>query len=423
MEADPNADETLRFKALIRTYYDKCFPFDKLHQMITRNNNATAQGHREIAFYWTGPSRWHVPGETAEKWRAEVFDAQPLRIEAGAVYTLPVEERAYVGRTALVPCGRELVIDIDIDETMNELRACDCDGAFFCKFCWPIVNAWALVADSLLADLYDFKHRLWVYSGRRGLHCWVLDERAFDMSDAARFTLVNVFEQIKQDLPSRAVQSTRRVLSRHVDLCTRVKNLFSEHAERCPTLFMVDRVRATTIAVAAAQVAKSNDDNGATQTMSPTELAASGMWLPTAKDLPTMCMAHEAWSSFLVAIAKKSGEYVARCVEIAVAAHFFFPRIDKSVTQRMGHLLKLPFCVHPKTSSVCIPLCYSANADSAERVFGGKDAFFPGPATVPDAHVLCHPESHSSKIVETHTHNFNASLSVMAEALHFAFSE
>ena len=96
----------------------------------------------------------------------------------------------------------------------DEIRTC-CSDKKICKRCWGYIAAAVKVLDSalrgkspltppcqaedhiLILDTFGFKHLLWVYSGRRGIHCWISDPAALDLNDEQRRALVTFMEVIK----------------------------------------------------------------------------------------------------------------------------------------------------------------------------------------------------------------------------------
>ena len=84
-----------------------------------------------------------------------------------------------------LPVEKEYVIDIDISDYDN-VRLCGCKDAKFCAKCWPLMKCGMKVLDYLLSTCFGFSQLLWIYSGRRGVHCWVSDATAKGMDNEAR---------------------------------------------------------------------------------------------------------------------------------------------------------------------------------------------------------------------------------------------
>lgn len=54
-----------------------------------------------------------------------------------------------------------------------------------------------LIPLSPSSEDFGFKHLLWVYSGRRGIHLWISDPSALALTDEQRRSIVNYIEVIK----------------------------------------------------------------------------------------------------------------------------------------------------------------------------------------------------------------------------------
>ena len=89
---------------------------------------------------------------------------------------------------SFLPVEREFVIDIDMTD-YDDIRNC-CSEANICSSCWPLMTAAIKVLHRALVEDFGFQHVLWVYSGRRGVHCWISDVNVSKFDDEQRSKLV-----------------------------------------------------------------------------------------------------------------------------------------------------------------------------------------------------------------------------------------
>jgi DNA primase catalytic subunit len=194
---------------LLSQYYARLFPFDLLYQWLsyagkerlttatTSTSNTTLFRRREFSF-----TIEPVPGEevyiryqsfgTAPELAAAVTKRRPVKIDLGAIFSHPPCNQHAVPKSAFVPEARELVFDIDLTD-YDSIRQCGCSGASICKICWKFMDMAVRVVDEGLRTDFGFAHIGWFYSGRRGIHCWVCDERARDLTDAGRSAVASYF--------------------------------------------------------------------------------------------------------------------------------------------------------------------------------------------------------------------------------------
>ena len=197
--AAQDAKETFKTfrRDYLKKYYERVFPFDRVCRWLTYSDIKDSEGltgfnTREISYNLQAEENEefvvrHLCYINWQKFKEDVLSERniPLRIDVGAVFDVPPSQIKSLGSLKPpAPQEREYVIDIDMSD-YDKIRSC-CSGKKLCQLCWKFMWLAQLVLKDALNKDFGFNHILWVFSGRRGIHAWICDERARGMRNDVR---------------------------------------------------------------------------------------------------------------------------------------------------------------------------------------------------------------------------------------------
>ena len=246
---------------------------------------------------------------------------------------LQPKDRAHHSPGTFVPLEKELVFDLDMSD-YNPIRKC-CTGVDVCSSCWFLMSVAIEVIDDTLRRDFGFKHLLWVYSGRRGVHCWVTDTRARCLDFNARCAIahyINVFQRDGIANLSAPLHPSLRAAYEDVLLPSFEQSvipgmrILKEKDSRMNVLQLIKHA--------------------------PTALAIEKAW----DTEESSCAQKWATLKALVNAAILKREIRNRNPIWDIVFTYCYPRLDMPVTTDLTHLLKAPFCAHPSTGKICVPI-------------------------------------------------------------------
>jgi len=105
-------------------------------------------------------------------------------------------------RPLSAPFG-EVVIDMDMDSSIhNRSKMCKCGNERkVCDTCWRVFMRSALLCLYAILDFMGIKRYFTVFSGRRGFHMWLLDDRCFYWTQEQRAKFIDTIQRPQKGSP------------------------------------------------------------------------------------------------------------------------------------------------------------------------------------------------------------------------------
>lgn len=339
-------------------YYERLLPFRNIFQWL---NHSPKTGKdftmREFAFeFRSGAYQRYNSFTSQDDFKKSVVKANPMRFEVGAVYSVNPKERKNLPKLALKPVSKELVFDIDLTD-YDEIRTC-CQGTAICTKCWKFIQVATKIIDASLREDFGFKHLIWIFSGRRGAHCWISDKRARELDETSRRSIVEYLDIV--GLAKHSKTGTKLTLKKPYH--PHIERSFGILKNEFATIILKEQDPWNTYEGGASysNEGKINELLGFLPEKSLQD-ELRRQWAESASN------SISKWEDINVA-AKKTLKNQIQVNQLNdakkdIILYYMYPRLDMEVSKQVIHLLKSPFCIHPGTGNVCVPFDPLRNID------------------------------------------------------------
>ncbi|XP_060750299.1 DNA primase small subunit [Tachysurus vachellii] len=323
---------------LLPLYYRRLFPYPQYYRWLSYGGvSKNYFQNREFSFTLKDDIYVRYQSfSTQSELEKEMQKMNPYKIDIGAVYSHRPSQHNTVKSGTFQALEKELVFDIDMTD-YDDVRSC-CSAADICSKCWTLMTIAIRILDRALRDDFGFQHLLWVYSGRRGVHCWVCDEAARKLSVAARSAVAEYLSLVKggEETVKKVVLSDpiHPFISQSLHV---VEYYFPQYAiveqDLLGSKTSVDKV----LSLLPEDVRKELLNTYQT------EKNPMKRW----EQLRTAVHQHQKRTT-----SKKGAQYFDK----EIMLQYCYPRLDVNVSKGVNHLLKSPFSVHPKTGRISVPI-------------------------------------------------------------------
>ncbi|XP_023186031.1 DNA primase small subunit isoform X2 [Xiphophorus maculatus] len=319
---------------LLPLYYRRLFPFAQYYRWL--NYGGVQKNYfqnREFSFTLKDDIYVRYQSFSSQsELEKEMQKMNPYKIDIGAVYSHRPNQHNTVKSGSFQALEKELVFDIDMTD-YDDVRSC-CSAADICSKCWTLMTIAIRILDRALRRDFGFHHLLWVYSGRRGVHCWVCDEAARKLSAAARSAVAEYLSLIKGGEETvKKVMLTDPIHPFIRESLEVVKHYFPQYALQDQNILGRKESEEKVLALVPEDVKKELQE------------------IFQEERNP-----ERRWRHIEVQAKKKQTAKKRQYFEKEIMLQYCYPRLDVNVSKGVNHLLKSPFSVHPKTGRISVPI-------------------------------------------------------------------
>ncbi len=324
-------------KENMQIYYKNFFPYHSFFLWLGKDNSEYFE-RREFSF--TMPDERYFrfqcfKNETELK--NQIIKLQPKKIDIGAVYnTLP---KNHEQTNSFNPIEKEIVFDIDLTD-YDDIRTC-CKDAKLCNKCWKFMEVAYEILDKILREDFGFKNLLYCFSGRRGIHCWLCDNNARRLKNNGRIAIAKYIQFQIQNTKNKIVQGLNNKIHPSINRAISIIDKYFENDILIgQDILNFDGGKNLLKGLIKAYYLK--EDNSVLDDVEK-ELNMKNSSVQKFKNIEEILQRNKNFNR---------GELCIKDFKLNV----LYPRLDINVSKHINHLLKSPFCIHPKTGLVSVPL-------------------------------------------------------------------
>ena len=324
-------------KGGMKIYYANFFPYEMYFSWLGRDEVEQFQ-RREFSFTLENDVYFRFQSyKNSEELKSKLIQYCPKKIDIGAMYNvLPTEHKT---ADPFFPQEKEIVFDIDMTD-YDDIRTC-CQEAKLCNKCWKYMIVAYKILDMILKEDFGFQHILYAFSGRRGIHAWLCDERARKLKDDGRIAIANYIKyklaNVKMDISPELKEPLHPMYERAIKVCDEYfKDVLDEQ-----NLLNNEKGQNLLKGLIKAYFVKDYNEAKIQDILDDPEVKKSSQKLKFIEEILSKIPKTEVTRGLCINDFK---------------LNILYPRLDINVSTHINHLLKSPFCIHPKTGLVAVPL-------------------------------------------------------------------